>query len=248
MCLRNRSFASRGCSLDGSVALRFHRSHIGVALDSRHVRLAHVGDVLVLVAHFLDGEGNHFQPHLAHVIGAGGAHTLAHHLGLLHDLFHRELPDDAAQVAFHHQADQAFALLISLGQELLGRSQDRLHVGFDLDLRHGLDGHRYTLLGVEILLRSHVEGHQFQRKLAADLHHRPYDGSVSLHDACAAKTVDDQRFVRTSLAVEPRQCAHQQHEHQNTQANDDPDFSRVSRTTYRLLSQFEPNCKTVMNA
>ena len=34
------------------------------------------------------------------------AHALAHHLRLLHDLFHRELADDAAQVAFHHQADQ----------------------------------------------------------------------------------------------------------------------------------------------
>ena len=98
-------------ALDGGVALGFGGGHVGVALDARHVRPAHVGDVFVLVADFLDGERNHFQAHLVHVVGAGGAHAVAHHLRLLDDLFHRELADDAAQVAFHHQADQPFALL-----------------------------------------------------------------------------------------------------------------------------------------
>ena len=56
------------------------------------------------------------------------AHAVAHHLRLLDDLLHRELADDAAQVAFHHQADQAFALLGRLGQELLGGGQDRLRI------------------------------------------------------------------------------------------------------------------------
>src|SRR6266576_3691905 len=222
--LRNRSFASRGGPLDGSVSLRFHRSHVRVALDARYVRLAHVGDVLVLVAHFLDGERNHFQPHLAHVISAGGAHTLAYHLGLLHDFFHRELSDDAAQMAFHHQSDQSLALLICLGQELLRRGQDRLDVGLDLDLRHGLDCYRLSLLGVEILLRSHVERHQFQRKLPANLHHGPYDGPVTFHDTRAAEAVNDERFMRTGLAIESRESAHQEQNSQDAQPDDDPDF------------------------
>ena len=66
------------------------------------------------------------EAHLVHVVGAGGAHAVGDHLRLLDDLFDRELADDAAQVAFHHQADQALALLRRLGQELLGRGQDRL--------------------------------------------------------------------------------------------------------------------------
>ncbi len=37
--------------------------------------------------------------------------------GCFDDLFHRELADDAAQMAFHHQADQPFALLIGLGED-----------------------------------------------------------------------------------------------------------------------------------
>ena len=39
------------------------------------------------------------------------AHALSHHFGLFDDLFHRQLADDAAQMAFHHQPDQTFALL-----------------------------------------------------------------------------------------------------------------------------------------
>ena len=103
-------FALRDGAPDGRVALGFGRGDVGVALDARDVRPAHVGDVLVLVLDFLDGERDHFQAHLVHVVGAGGAHALGHHLRLLDDLFHRELADDAAQVAFHHQPDQAFAL------------------------------------------------------------------------------------------------------------------------------------------
>ena len=34
----------------------------------------------------------------------------ADHFRLLDDLLHGELADDAAEVAFHHQADEAFAL------------------------------------------------------------------------------------------------------------------------------------------
>src|ERR1700693_1934298 len=104
--------------------------------------LAYVGDVFVLVPDLFDGEGNHFEAHLVHVVGAGGAHAIADHLGLLDDFFDGELPDDAAQMAFHHQAYQAFALLIGFGEELLGRGEDGFLVRLYLDLGDGLDSDR----------------------------------------------------------------------------------------------------------
>src|SRR5258706_557600 len=41
---------------DGSIAIGFGGGDVGVALDSGDIRTSHVGDVLVLVADFLDGE------------------------------------------------------------------------------------------------------------------------------------------------------------------------------------------------
>ena len=165
--LGDGGFARGHGAPDGGIAIGFGGGHVGVALDARHVGPAHVGDVLVLVADFLDGEGNDFQPHLVHVVGAGGAHAVAHHFRLLDDLFHRELADDAAQVAFHHQADQAFALLGRLGEKLLGRGENRLGIGLHLDLRHGFHRDRDALAGVEVLLRRDVERHQLERQPTA---------------------------------------------------------------------------------
>ncbi len=76
------------------------------------------------------------------------------HLRLLDDLFNRELADDAAEVAFHDEPDQAFAFGGSFGQELFGRCLNRLGIRLDFDLRDGFDGDGHTLLGVEILLRA----------------------------------------------------------------------------------------------
>ena len=123
--LGDGGFARGFRALDRGIAIGFGGGDVGVALDARDIGPAHVGDVLVLVADFFDGERDHFEPHLVHVFRAGGAHPVAHHLGLLDDLFHGELADDAAQVAFHHQTDQAFALLRRLGQELLRSGEDR---------------------------------------------------------------------------------------------------------------------------
>ena len=117
--MRQRAF-------DRCIAIGFGGGHVGVALDARHVRPAHVGDVFVLVANFLDGERNDFQAHLVHVVGAGAAHAVGNHFRLLHDFFHRELANDAAQVAFHHQPDQPLPLVIGLGQELLCSGANRL--------------------------------------------------------------------------------------------------------------------------
>ena len=108
--LGDRRLAHRLGALDRRVALGFGGGDVGVALDARDVRPAHVDDVVVLVADFLDGERDDLEAHLVHVVGAGGAHALGDHLRLLDDLLDRELADDAAQVAFHHQPDQALAL------------------------------------------------------------------------------------------------------------------------------------------
>ena len=224
--LGHGSFAQRIGAPDRRVALGFGRGDLGVALDARHVGPAHVGDVLVLVADLLDGERDHFEPHLAHVVRAGGAHPLAHHLRLLHDLLDGELADDAAQMAFHHQADQAFALRRSLGEELLGGGEDRLLVGAHLDLRDGFDRYRDALLGVEILLRSDIEAHQLERELAAVLHHRKDHGAVPLDDARAAEAVDNHGLVRAGLAIHPGQHAHQENQRQYSESDKENDLVR----------------------
>ena len=108
--LGDRRLAHRFGALDRGVAVGFGRGHVGVALDARDVGPAHVDDVVVLVADFLDRERDDLEPHLGHVVGAGAAHAVGDHLRLLDDLLDGELADDAAQVAFHHQPDQALAL------------------------------------------------------------------------------------------------------------------------------------------
>ena len=102
---------------------------------------SHVGDVFILVADFLEREAHHFEPHLAHVLRTGGTHAAADHFRLFHDLFHRELADDAAQVTFHHQANKPFPLFGPLGEELFGSGSNRNGIGFHFELRHRFDGH-----------------------------------------------------------------------------------------------------------
>ena len=158
--------ASRFGPLDHRVALGFGRGDIGIALDARDIGTAHVDDVVVLIADFLDGERNDFQPILVKSLAQVSRMRSPTISGSLTICFHRKLPDDAAQVAFHHQADQAVAFGIALGQKLFGRGDDRFRIGLHLDLRHRFHRHRDALHGVEILLRSDVERHQLQRQLA----------------------------------------------------------------------------------
>ena len=116
-CRSPRGFGT----LDGDIAIGFGGGHFGIALDAGDVRAAHVGDVLVFVTHFLYGEADDFEAHLAHVIGAGGAHTSADHFRFFDDLLDGELADDAAEMAFHHQTDQAITLGGRFGQEIVRR-------------------------------------------------------------------------------------------------------------------------------
>jgi hypothetical protein len=60
--LRDRRFARCHRALDGRVPLGFRGGHVRVALDARHVRLAHVGDVFVLVADLFNRERDDFKP------------------------------------------------------------------------------------------------------------------------------------------------------------------------------------------
>ena len=201
--LGDRSFSGCVGAANGGVALGFRRGDFSVALDADDVRAPHVGDVFVFVAHLFDGEGDDFEAHLAHVVGTGAAHAIGDHLRLFHYLFDGELADDAAQVAFHDEADEAFALGRGLGEELLGGGEDGFLIAADFDLRDGFHGDRDTLLGVEVLLGRDVERHELERQLAAAFDHGKDDGAVALDDAGAAETIDDEGLVRAGLAKHP---------------------------------------------
>jgi hypothetical protein len=209
--LSNRGFPQGNGALDRGIAIRLGGGHVGIAFDAGDVRAPHVGDVLVFVPDFLDGKRDYVQAHLVHIVGAGRTHAVGDHLGLFDDLLHRELSDDSPQVSLHYQANQSVALLRAFGQELLRRSQDRLRIGFDLDLRDRFHRNRDSLFGVEVLLRRDVKGHQLQRQFAAVLDHRQDHRAMPLNHTGAAKAVHHQRLVRSGLAIQPGQNGHQQH-------------------------------------
>ena len=189
--------------LHGGIAIGFGGGNVGIALDAGDIGTAHVGDVFVLIADFLDGERNDFQAHLGHVVGAGGAHAIAHHFGLLDDFFDGELADDAAQMAFHDEANQAFALVRRFGEKLLGGGENAFGIRLHFDLRDGFHGDRDALAGVEILRRRDVERHQFERETAAEFDHGQHDGAAAFDDPRrAAKAVNDEGLVRPRLSVE----------------------------------------------
>src|SRR5580698_7442291 len=209
-------------TLDGDVAFGFGGRHFGVTADACDVRTAHIGDVFVFVAHLFNREADYFEALLGHVAGVGGAHAVGNHLRLFDDLFDRELADDAAEVTLHHQADEDFALLGALGEELFGRGANRHGIGLHFDLRDGFDGDRYALLRVETLLGRDVKRHQLEREFLARLHHRPNDGAAALHDPrFGSGSVDDQRFVRAYFPVHPRERRHEENDGEDQKTAND---------------------------
>ncbi len=190
---------------------------------------AHVQDVLVLVADFLDRERDDLEPHLAHVVGDVGTHPVGDHLRFLDDLLDRQLADDAAEVPFHHQPDQPFAVRLVLVEELLGRGQDADRVRLDLDLGDRFDVDRHALAGVEVLLRRDIEAHQFERELTAVLEHRPDDLAAPLDDLRPAEPVDDQRLVRPHLAEQGRYHADDEQQHEREPDDDRDQPRRIHR-------------------
>ena len=95
-------------------------------------------------------------------------------------------------------------------------------VAAHLDLGDGLYGHRDALLGVKVLLRSHIEAHQLQAQLTAALHHGKDHCAVALDDARTAESVDNQGLVGTGLAIhlgeqtqDEDQCEYAQSDNQN---------------------------------
>ena len=97
--------ALRFGALDGDVAFGFSSGDFRDEFDAGDIGAPHVGDVFVFVANFLDGEAHNVEAHFVHVRGAGGAHALADHFRLFDQLLDGELADNAAEMAFHHQAD-----------------------------------------------------------------------------------------------------------------------------------------------
>src|SRR5271156_1991393 len=98
--------ALRFGALDGDVSFGFGGGNFRYQLDAGDIGAAHVGDVFVFVADFFNGEAHDVESHFVHVRSAGGTHALADHFRLFDELFDGELADDAAQMAFHHQANQ----------------------------------------------------------------------------------------------------------------------------------------------
>src|SRR5581483_2028874 len=225
--LGNGGFAGGLGALDGGVALGLGLRDVRLALDAGHVGPAHIDDVVLLVANLLDGERNDLQPHLREVVGNCLAHAAGHHLWLLDDLLDGEQTDDAAQVSFHHQANERLALLGRLGEELLGRGADALRIAFDLDLRYRLDVHRHALRGEEVLLRGDVEGHQLERELLGVLEHGPDDLAAAGDDAGAAPAVDDESAIGPHAPEEAADDPHQQDE--DDYGSDDDDQGRLHR-------------------
>ena len=99
-------------------------------------------------------------------------------------------------------------------------------IGADLDLRDGFDRDGDALLGVEVLLRRDVEGHQLERELLAALDHGEDDRARSLDDARAAKAIDDDGLVGSSLAKHLRNAGHDDEKNDNSQSDEDSDNVR----------------------
>ncbi|MNS63531.1 hypothetical protein D3C72_966270 [compost metagenome] len=209
--------------LRGDVTRGFGFHHLGGQLDARHVGTAHVLDVILVVGDLLDREGHDAEAHLVQVLGDVLEHQARHFLGLLHDVLDRQLADDAAQVALHHELDLVLALLGGLGQELLGGGADRLLVVLHLDLGDGLHVHRHALRGVEVLLGGHIEAHQLQRELLAALEDGDDQAAAAGQDGGAAPAVHDQRLVGRDLFVDAGHAADEREhrEHRDDRNSDE---------------------------
>src|SRR5207249_1984056 len=240
LCFGDGRRACRLGALDGNVAIGFGGGYFGVSLDASDIGTPHVGDVFVFVAHFLDGEADDFQPHLAHVIGAGGTHAVADHFRLLDDLLHGELADDSPEMALHHQANQGFALFWSLCQKLLSSGEDGLLVVFYFDLRNGFNGYGDALLGIQALLRGDVEGHQFQREIAAGLHHRKNQSAFSAVDLRASHAEANQRFIWPNFSIHLGDHDHDHQKPKNEKPGDDHHF--VWQPEHKASFSTAPDC------
>ena len=83
------------------------------------LRSTHIRDVLILITHIFNREGDDFQAHLIHIWSDGLEHLCANVLRVFDQFFNCELTNDTTQVPFHNQADQIFTLLLAFTQKLL---------------------------------------------------------------------------------------------------------------------------------
>src|SRR5581483_9680980 len=103
-------------------------------------------------------------------------------------------------MAFHDQADQVFAIILSFAQELLGSRFDTSLVRTDLNLSDGFDVDGHTLSRVESLAGSNIKGHQLQREFLGALVERNDEVCSSSDDFRATATIDNQSLVGADLA------------------------------------------------
>src|SRR5262249_31134809 len=149
----------------------------------------------------------------------GTAHPVGHHFRLLDNLLDHQLADDTAQVAFHHEPDQSFTLLVRLCEQLLGGCAYRVGITLDLYLGYSLHVHRHALLCIQVLRGGDIERHQFERQHPRALHKGHDDSAATLDDfwhTARAQPVNDHSFVRTNFSEQSghRRQTHQQDEHQ----------------------------------
>ena len=112
---------------------------------------AHVGDVIVFITHIFNGERDDFQSHLLHIGGDGLEHLRSDVFRVFHQVFDGQLANNTTQVTFHHQADQVFAHILGLTEELLGGGLHALFIGTHFDLCHSFNVNGNALCGVEVL-------------------------------------------------------------------------------------------------
>ncbi len=129
-------------------------------------------------------------------------------------------------MTFHHQPDQALALVIGLGEELLGRGQNRFRVGLHLDLRHGFHRHGDALLGVQILLRRYVERHQFEREIRQTCTIGSTIVPCPLTTRVPPRPYTIECFVRPRFAIEPGHSIHQKQNDHHAKPDEDPNRQR----------------------
>ena len=217
---------------DGGVALGFGTGNLGIPLDARDVGTAHVGDVLLLGANFLNGEGDDFEAHLGHITGAGGAHPVSHHFGLFDDLFDGELANDPAEMTFHDEADESFTVVTALGEELLGCGDDRFRVALNFDLGDRFHSVGDALAGLDILSGGNVKTHEFEGEFPGGLKHGEDNRAPTFDNAGTAEAADNQGLVWSRFAEQPREYAD---EHKHRQRHQRDNYNNLDRIQLCVL-------------
>ena len=165
---------------------------------------------------------DHFKAHLVHIVRAGGAHAVAHHFRLFHDLFHGNcpmMPRRWPSITRRISASRSLSVLV---RNCSAAVMMRFGIGLHLDLRHGFDRDRDALLACrDPVAGATSKAHQFQRQTFHCFHHRVrMTVPRPLMTCVPPKAIDHQRLMRTRLAVQPGYCAHNEDHAERDQQTD----------------------------